>query len=101
MNVQEIAQKLRDKLKQYDDFQGLYLYGSQVKGTAEPHSDVDIVAIFKQDPNYDKRRSIFGEVLDIELDYDIFIDFHPMTENELNLNYIFFNEIKKGLFYGI
>lgn len=100
MDVKEIAQNLRDRLKKYDDFQGLYLYGSQIKGSAKPDSDVDIVAIFNNEPSYDKFKSILGEALDLELDYDILIDLHPMTIDELNLNYIFFNEVKKGLYYA-
>lgn len=100
MDVKEIAQQLRDRLKKYDDFQGLYLYGSQVKGTARPDSDIDIIAVFNNYPAYKKRKLILGEALDIELDQNVFIDLHPMTIDELNLNYIFFNEVKKGLYYA-
>lgn len=99
MNVNEIAQKLRDKLKRYKDFQGLYLYGSHVKGNARPNSDIDIVAVFEEQPKFEKRMLIFEEVLDVELEDDVIIDCHPMTNEELNLNYIFFNEVKKGLYY--
>lgn len=100
MDPKKIAQELRDKLKKYDDFQGLYLYGSHVKGTATPTSDVDIIAVFSN-INHNKKRSIHGEALEIELNENIFIDLHPMTLDELNLNYIFFDEVKKGLFYGL
>lgn len=100
MNIQELAQKLRDKLKKYDGFKGLYLYGSQVKGTSGKDSDIDIVALFDYEQSYEKELEISGEVIDIELDNDVFIDFHSMTEKELNLNYVYFNEIKKGMFYA-
>lgn len=97
--IKTIAEKLRDKLKSFDDFKGLYLYGSQVKGTAKDKSDIDMVAIFDT-INHNKKRSIHGYALDIELEYDIFIDLHPMTLEELNLNCFFFDEVKKGIFYG-
>lgn len=100
MIIQELAQKLRDKLKKYDGFKGLYLYGSRVNDAFKENSDIDIVALFDEEQNYEKELEINGEVLDIELENDVFIDFHPMTEEELNLNYVYFNEIKKGYFYA-
>lgn len=39
---------------------------------------------------------VCGNVLELELDYDIIIDFHPMTPAELARNRVYFNEIKKG-----
>ena len=102
MDIKEIAQKLRDKLKKYDDFKGLYLYGSRITGNYKEDSDIDIVAVFEKEQDYANERKISREVLDIELELEnyIIIDFHPMTEEELNLNYIYFNEIKKGIYYA-
>lgn len=56
--------------------------------------------MFNQQPTYEKSLSIHGEALEIELAQNVFIDLHPMTIEELNLNYIFFDEVKKGLYYG-
>lgn len=100
IDVYKIAQELRDKLLEYDDFIGLYLYGSQIMGTATPESDIDIIAIFKNEKEYKQELAITKHLLDIELKNEVIIDFHPMTMEMLNLNYIFFNEVKKGLFYG-
>lgn len=101
MDVNEIAQTVRDKLKKFEDFQGLYLYGSRVKGGYRPESDIDIVALFSQEPDYSKNMDIIGEVLDVELENDAIIDFHPMTQEGLKLNYLYFEEVKKGIFYGL
>lgn len=100
MDIKLIAQQLKDKLSKYDDFIGLYLYGSYINGNSNINSDIDIVAIFSNNPNYDKRKSIFGDSLEYELEHDIIIDIHPMTEEELQLNYIFYEEVKKGLYYA-
>lgn len=100
MDIKEIARKLRDKLNQYDDFVGLYLYGSRVYGDPKPDSDIDIVAIFGNNPDYKKRKSVQREALELEFEHDVFIDLHPMTEDELNLNYFYYDEIKKGIYYA-
>ncbi|OGI00394.1 MAG: hypothetical protein A2Y25_02265 [Candidatus Melainabacteria bacterium GWF2_37_15] len=98
MDAKEIAQELRDILRKYEDFVGLYLYGSYAKGTAGPDSDIDIAAIFEKDRS--SETDVHGETLEIELEHDVIIDFQPTTLEELNLNWIYFNEVKKGFYYG-
>jgi len=98
MNIKKIAEELKEKLSKYDDFIGLYLYGSQIKGHFKKDSDIDIVGVFQTSKDYSL--DVHGEALDLELKYDVVIDFHPMTQEELELNYIYFNEIKKGFYYA-
>ena len=95
-----IAQQLRDKLKKYEDFQGLYVYGSRINGNASYSRDFDIVAIFKKQYDYNQDKKICMDVLELELENDIVIDFKNLTLDELNSNYIYFNEINKGIYYG-
>lgn len=94
----EIAKKLLEKLRKYDDFEGLYLYGSQVKGTADKDSDIDIVGVFKT--NRDDSKEVLGDAYEVELENDIILDFHPMTMEQLNIDWFYFNEIKKGIYYA-
>lgn len=98
-NIINIAKKLKEKLLKYKKFEGLYLYGSRLKGNYRKNSDIDIVAVFEDD-KVCKGLKIYGEVLDIELEYNVVLDFHAMTEKELNLNSIFYNELKRGLYYA-
>jgi len=98
MDAKKIAQKLRDKLRKYEDFIGLYLYGSHAKGTAAPDSDVDIVGVFKI--NLENSTEVHGEALEVELIYDAVIDFQPMTLDQLDLDWMYFDEIKKGFYYA-
>lgn len=100
MDIKAIINELRDKLSKYNDFQGLYLYGSQVSGIPKPDSDIDVVAIFKEKHSFKESLEIHGQALDLELEYDVLLDFHPMTEEELNLNWMYFDEVKKGIFYA-
>lgn len=98
MEAKKIAEELRDELKNYEDFEGLYLYGSQAKESASPESDIDIAAIFNTDRTYDK--SIGSKVYDLELKYDVVIDFQRITPNYLQIDYIYERELKKGIYYG-
>jgi predicted nucleotidyltransferase len=102
MNISEIINELNKKLKEkYADFKGSYFYGSQALGDFEENSDIDIVGLF-DNVNREKRMEMWDIIGEFEYRYNIFIDFHPMTEPELKRNSIYFNEVtKKGLFYGI
>lgn len=94
----EIAKKLLKKMRKYDDFVGLYLYGSQVTGKAHKDSDIDIVGVFKT--NRDYADDVLGDAYEVELENDIILDFHPMSLEQLNIDWFYFNEIKKGIYYA-
>ncbi|OGH99887.1 MAG: hypothetical protein A2Y25_09780 [Candidatus Melainabacteria bacterium GWF2_37_15] len=96
--AEKIAEELRNSLKEREDFEGLYLYGSQAKGTQHEDSDIDIAGVFIQDVSYD--REITLKVYDIDLKHDIVIDFQRVTKEQLIQNPVYFNEIKKGKYYG-
>ena len=100
MDTKKLAKELKQKLDKYDSFTGLYLFGSRVKGTHKPTSDIDIVGVFTNEDSLEKQLDISGEVLDIELEYDVIIDFKYMTKEELEFNWVFFDEVKKGFYYA-
>lgn len=63
MFMKEIVQDVITALKtsfnsSFDDFEGMYLYGSQARGDFNKDSDIDIVAVFKEE-NKEKRRLIW------------------------------------------
>ena len=102
--VDEIAKKLRNALKEsIKDFEGLYVFGSQVHGDATKNSDVDIVVLFGQERLY--QPDAFYDILS-QMSYDYYdvidLDILPYTREQLQKNYIFHNEVvNKGVFYGI
>ena len=101
--VDEVARKLRDALKEsMDDFEGLYVFGSQVRGDATEDSDVDIVLIINRDyfDLPDEYYNIYGKML---ADYYelIDLDIHTKTMYDLEQNPIFYDEVvNKGVYYG-
>ena len=98
--TQQIIEILNKNLKQtFNDFKGAYLYGSQAKGTANTESDIDIVAVFAE-VDRNKRMDIWGIVGKIEAELDVFMDIHPMTQEELERNPIYYDRVvNNGIFY--
>ena len=99
--VNEIANKLKTALKNaFDDFEGLYLFGSQVTGNATNNSDIDIVIVLDYS-NKQKRWEMYDIISKLRYDYDADLDVHPMTREELERNYVFHDEVvNKGVFYN-
>lgn len=98
--VKKIITALKNELKSsFNDFEGMYLYGSHADGTYNKESDIDIVAVFGEE-NKEKRRIIWRIVSKIEYDFNVDIDLHPMTRQELEKNCIFYEQVvSKGKFY--
>jgi predicted nucleotidyltransferase len=98
--VNQIAQELKTELKNsFEDFEGLYVFGSQVNGKSNDDSDIDIVAIIDAQDK-EKLYDILGILSRMNYKHDVSIDLHPMTRQELERNYIFHDEVvHKGVFY--
>ena len=101
--VDEIARKLRGALtEQMEDFEGLYVFGSQVRGDATEESDLDIVVLLGQD-YYSWPDELFNIWSRFSIEYyDIIeLDIRPKTKKSLAWNPNFYNEVvNKGVFYG-
>ena len=101
--VDEIAKKLRDELQEsIKDFEGLYVFGSQVRGDDTKDSDVDIVVLFGQDRLY-QPNAFYDILFQMGIDYYDVIDLDvlPYTREQLQRNYSFHDEVvNKGVFYG-
>lgn len=95
--IEELIKLIKDK---FPDLKGLYLYGSQTKGTAHKGSDVDFIAIFDE-VTPEKRFEIGGILGNLEYKYDVYIDLHEYTEEELSKNPYYYNEVvNKGLYFA-
>ena len=75
----EFLLELKDKLSEkFNDFNGMYFYGSRVKRTNKKNSDYDLALIFGS-LNYEKELEIAGVVTSFEYHYNIFIDYKTLT----------------------
>ena len=100
--VDEIARKLRDALKEaISDFEGLYVYGSQVRGDATEDSDIDIVILFANEEA--KETHEYYEIL-FQMMSDYYgndLDTQRYTREELERNPFYYNEVaNKGVWYA-
>lgn len=85
--------------KQFDDFQGLYLYGIFTDGKSHKDEDIELVAIFDVEDKY-KREIIWPIVGRVETELDVFIDLNPTTMADLKKDEELYAEImKKGIFF--
>lgn len=100
--VKDTIEMLNKELsKVFDDFHGLYLYGSFVTGIYSGDDDIEIVAIFDIEDK-EKRKSIWPIVGKIESDLDVYIDLHPITMEELKKDEDFYDEVvNKGIFFPL
>ncbi|OGI03285.1 MAG: hypothetical protein A2Y25_05135 [Candidatus Melainabacteria bacterium GWF2_37_15] len=101
MKINELIDDLNSELSSsFDNFEGIYFYGSRVKGDFAPESDFDFIIMFKDNYSNEDEYKLAGVIIKIELKYDIFIDYHPMTKKELERNPIFYDQVaNKGIYY--
>ena len=102
-NLADIINFLNNAIKcEYSDYNGSYLYGSHANNTATKNSDIDIVALFSKPLTRENKMKLWEIIGEIENKFDIFLDFHPMSEEEFERNPIYYNQVvNKGIFYGI
>lgn len=98
--IEKIISALNKELEEvFDDFQGIYLAG--IYTDYQPHEDEDItlVGIFNQEDK-EKREHIWRIIGKVEVNFDVFIDFYPMTKEELENDEEFFEDVViNGIFY--
>lgn len=99
--IKKVINLLYNQLKEtFPDFKGAYLYGSQAKNTSHKYSDIDMVVLFDEEPNMEKRFKLWDIVGPLEAEYDVFFDINPTTFESLSKNYFYYDEVvNKGIHY--
>ena len=102
-DVKKIISDLNEKIKDsFSDFTGIYLYGSYANNNATEFSDIDIVAMFTKSLSRDSKLKLWSIIGELENNYNVFFDLHPMSKEELKRNPIYYNQVvNKGIFYGV
>ena len=80
----------------------LILFGSQMEGKANKYSDYDILIILKESFDWKIEREISDICSEIDLKYDLIIDFHVLCVHDLSTlrgrQPIFVNAISNGIY---
>ena len=94
--------KSRIESEYSDRIKNVILFGSQAKDNATAFSDYDILILFNKDYTRKDEDLILDICYDIDLKYNILIDAHLLSVNELNTNRgkqpIFVNALKTGIY---
>lgn len=98
-----LISELKASLKiKYEDFKGIYLFGSGSKNNFTEESDIDLVLTFERNIDSEFKNDIIDFVYEYALKYNIVIDSHIYNLSDI-LNPItpFRNVVKnEGVFYG-
>jgi len=100
-NTENIIKDLNKTISEkFEFFEGSYLYGSRAKGDFQEDSDIDIINIFERELTRQESLELAGIIGDIDYKYNVFIDYHDYTLNQLEKNPVFYREvIDKGFYY--
>ena len=86
--------------KKFEDYKGLYLFGSHIDGKDHNGEDIEIVAIFEIEDK-SKREQIWPIIGKIETDLDVCIDLYPYTMDDFKHDEEIYDEVKaSGIFYN-
>lgn len=100
--IDEIITSLIQLLKKdFSDFKGIYLFGLYLDGQMHEDEDIELVAIFDTEQDKTKRELIWKLVGKTEEEFDVFIDLHPLTVQELKKDEELYEEIsEEGIFFN-
>lgn len=99
--VNEVIKRLSLAFKRtFEDYKGLYLFGSFLDGKEHEDEDIEIVALFDiQDKS--KREQIWPIVGKIETSLDVCIDLYPYTQDEFEKDEEIYQQVmEEGLFFN-
>jgi predicted nucleotidyltransferase len=84
--IQKLLRRVSEKLTENhgDLVKKIILFGSRVEGGAGPYSDYDVLIILSADVDWRLKDGIIDSIADINLEEDILIDAHIISENELS-----------------
>ena len=98
--IEEISKFLKSG---YEDFRGIYFYGSRARGDYNEDSDYDLVFVFDREIDWRFKEEIKHIIYRHEDIYDLFIDSKIISSEEIDLERmpLIINIKRDGIFYGV
>lgn len=99
--VDEVILRLSKSFNQiFDDFKGMYLFGTFLDGEMHEDEDIELAAIFDIEDK-SKREQIWPIIGKIETEMDVCIDLYPYTEKSFKEDEDIYKEVmSEGIFYN-
>lgn len=99
--VNDVIKRLSIAFKRtFEDYKGLYLFGSFLDGKDHEGEDIEIVALFEIEDK-SKREQIWPIVGKIETQLGVCIDLYPYTEEQFKNDEELYEEVmEEGLFFN-
>lgn len=86
--------------KKFDDYKGLYLFGTHLDGKTHDDEDIELVAVFDVEDK-SKREQIWPIIGKIETDLDVCIDLYPYTPEDFKKDEALYEEVmEEGIFFN-
>lgn len=100
-SVSEVILALSKAFNQtFDDFNGMYLFGTFLDGKMHDGEDIELAAIFNVEDK-SKREQIWPIIGKIETEMDVCIDLYPYTEESFKKDEEIYEEIMdEGIFFN-
>ena len=90
--VNELARQYASRVNEQFKPKAIYLYGSQVKGTAHQHSDIDIAVVFTP-IDIHKQMDILSDLLSIAAKFDANIEPNVLIDDGEYCRFSFLAEV--------
>lgn len=100
----DIINSLKNELKtKYQDFLGIYLFGSIARGEEHSYSDIDLAIVFDRVIDWRFQSEIWEIISLSEIEFGVFIDAHIINYKDIvDPNSPLNENIKtQGIFYGV
>ena len=104
IEIQKILTDMKQHLKKHygDSVKDVVSFGSRARGNAYEFSDYDILIVLDEDYSRKDENKILDLCYDIDLKYDILLDIHLLSKNEITSERgkqpIYINAFMSGLY---
>lgn len=102
--IKILLTELTDELKaKYQNYKGLYFFGSRASHTHCPESDLDLVITFDRIIDKKFKDEIRDFIYEFDLKYNVVIDSHIYNYDDINKPITPFRQSVKtgGIYYGV
>lgn len=104
MNINTLIKDINSILKtRFQDYMGVYFFGSRSRGDYAEYSDYDMVFAFRTEPDWRKKNQVREFIYLKEVEYDLVIDGKYYSQEDVKHCKTPFLEsvFKKGKFYAV